>query len=133
MMEYRYIEKPIRLLYFGDYDPSGLAVDKQIKQAINQYANGYDVAFIRCAVMELWIDDLNLPTRPAKKSDSRSKTWKGGTAEIEAIPPKALTSFLSNIIEEFIDQDALERVKLAEEAERQTLMDFRKVFNEGRN
>ena len=132
MIEYQHIQKPIKLLYFGDYDPSGMAMDKQIKQAINQYANGSNVAFIRCAVTELWIDDLNLPTRPVKKTDSRSKTWKGGTVEIEAIPPKELTSFLNDLIERVIDQEALKQVKLAEEAERKTLMDFRRTFKESK-
>jgi hypothetical protein len=128
MIEYQHVEKPIRLLYFGDYDPSGMAIDKQIKRAINQYANGSNVAFIRCAVTETWIDSLNLPTRPPKKTDSRSKGWEGGTVEIEAIPPRKLTYFLNDLIEQVIDQDALEKVKLAEDVERQTLVDFMEIF-----
>lgn len=130
MTEYRHIQKPIRLLYFGDYDPSGVAIDKQILEAINKYANGLDIEFVRCAVTEEWIEEWDLPTRPAKRSDSRSKGWKGGTVEIEAIPPRELTTYLDELIEDFIDDDALQAVKVAEELERQTLVDFRETFQE---
>jgi hypothetical protein len=129
MTAYRYENKPVVLLYIGDFDPSGMGVDNQIRKAIDRYANGVDVDFMRCAVTQDWINELNLPTRPPKQTDPRTKKWGDkGTVEVEAIPPKILKEALNTLIEEYVDQDALHRLRLEERAERETLEHFMRTF-----
>lgn len=66
MSAYQHISKPILILYFGDYDPSGTAIDKQLEKGIDLYANGAEVTFVRLAVTPEWIEKYNLPQRPPK-------------------------------------------------------------------
>ena len=52
------------------------------------------------AVTERQIVELNLPTRPTKKSDSRSKNWNGDdSVELDAIPPNLLRQLVRDAIE----------------------------------
>ena len=62
-----------------------------------------------------------MPTRPTKKSDSRSKTFKGESVEVDAIPPAILRKMVSDCITQHIDADALQRTRMVEDAERDTL------------
>ncbi len=67
--------KPTVILYFGDYDPSGMDIEKNIHRSIQKYAPNADVTFERVAITKQQIGQWNLPTRPTKENDSRLKTW----------------------------------------------------------
>src|SRR5215472_2490733 len=82
-----FIHKPVHIYYFGDYDPSGLDISKQVEARLRQYAPDADIHFVRVAVNPEQITALNLPTRPTKKTDSRSKAFKGESVEVDAIEP----------------------------------------------
>jgi hypothetical protein len=62
------VGKPAHLYYFGDNDPSGLDITRAVEA---------EVYFERVAVTAAQITDLGLPTRPTKKTDSRSKGFEG--------------------------------------------------------
>ncbi len=64
---------------------------------------------------------MQLPTRPTKKSDTRTKSFEGKSVEVDAIPAAHLRSVVRSRIEQHIDPIALAQTRLIEKAERQTL------------
>jgi hypothetical protein len=62
-----------------------------------------------------------LPTRPTKATDSRAKTFRGDSVEIDAIPTKILRGIVADAITSWIDEDALRITQMVEEQERQGL------------
>lgn len=108
------------LYYFGDRDPSGLAIDAKIQEKLEDYEAG-DFTFRRVAVTEQQVRDMKLPGSPPKKTDSRSKTFEGNAVEIESIPPGVLRQLCESCIRGHIDQAEWERCELIEKLERETL------------
>ena len=112
--------KPAYLYYFGDRDPSGVDIDRFVEQQIREVAD-VDLHFERVAVTEAQIEELQLPTRPTKKTDSRSKSFKGESVEVDAIDPDTLCEICDDCIRRHIDLDSYYRMLEVEDAERDTL------------
>lgn len=119
--EIRHQGKPTFLYYLGDHDPSGVHIPVKVEQEIRQFAPEADIHFKRIAVNKRQIEEFGLVTRPTKKSDSRSKGFKGESVEVDAIPPAVLRGLVSTAITQHIDQRELERLRETEHAERGTL------------
>jgi hypothetical protein len=117
-------QKPSYLYYFGDHDPSGVDIPRKVEADLRKFAPDAEIHFERVAVLPEQIEKWNLPTRPTKKSDTRSKKFKGESVEVDAIPPDALRQLARNCIEQHIDAEALERTRLIEEQERKSLQAF---------
>jgi hypothetical protein len=113
--------RPCFLYYFGDYDPSGVDIPRTVEASIREFAPEADLTFQRVAVNPDQIAEMNLPTRPTKASDSRSRRFKGESVEVDAIPPQALRDLAHSCIVQHIDQDALRATEAAEESERDIL------------
>ncbi|MDG6995561.1 MAG: hypothetical protein JRN52_06545 [Nitrososphaerota archaeon] len=76
------------------------------------------------AVTEEQILEWNLPTRPTKTSDTRSRGFKGRSVEVDAIPVETLRELARDAIEEHLDKHTLEMTRKIEEAERWEFMQF---------
>jgi hypothetical protein len=122
--------KPTVLYYFGDHDPSGLEIPRTVEQRIREFAPEADVTFERVAVTPEQIEELALPTRPTKATDSRSKGFHGDSVEVDAIEPATLRRMVEDCITRHIDPDAYRRLQEVEAAERETL---RRIALKGRN
>jgi hypothetical protein len=125
------------IYYFGDHDPSGLDIDRHIEQSLGQILAGLDhpaligsfddltkelafdsyCDFERIAVTEEQIEDWNLPTRPTKKTDTRSKSFKGESVDLDAIPPEELRRLARKVIEQHVDQHQLNVLRKVEAEE----------------
>jgi hypothetical protein len=114
-------DKPAFLYYLGDWDPSGVHIDKNIEKRLRQFAPDADITFERVAVTREQIETMQLPTRPTKKSDSRSKGFKGNSVEVDAIPAQTLRDLVTKYIVQHIDKHALRVMTVAEENEREIL------------
>lgn len=114
--------KNVYIYYLGDYDPSGEDIPRALKKHLLE--QGADFYFQHLAVNEDQIENMNLPTRPTKKSDSRSKNFSGGniSVELDAIRPDVLKSIIRDAIEGHIDPGQLEWTKRMEKFERETLV-----------
>jgi hypothetical protein len=123
------IGKPAYLYYFGDLDPSGVHIDRHIERTLRKYAPEAEIHFERVAVLEWQIKAWKLPTRPTKKTDSRSKGFKGDSVEVDAIEPKVLRELVRHCIEKHIDRDVLERTRHTEQLERETLKSLARQFD----
>ena len=71
-------------------------------------------SFCRVAVTPAQIEAWELPSRPTKTSDPRTKKWTGGdSVELDAIPPETLRSLVRVCIERHIDRNKLEILLVA--------------------
>jgi hypothetical protein len=127
-------DKPAYIYHFGDFDPSGQDAARHIEEQLREFAPDADIYFERVAVTPEQIEDWDLPTRPTKASDSRSKTWTGGnkSVELDAIAPDDLRALVRECIEEHLPPERLEQLKIAEKSEREAIQAFAEAwFEEG--
>ena len=119
-------DRPVFIYYFGDYDPSGLDIARNVEERIYEFAPSADVHFERSAVTLEQIQELNLPTRPTKRTDSRSTGWIGGSVELDAIPSNVLRDMVEEKILLHVNEHQLDVILAAEESETAML---RRIFD----
>jgi len=113
--------KPAFLYYFGDYDPSGCDITRAVEAGIREFAPSAEIHFQRVAVTREQINRWALPTRPTKKTDSRSRQFDGESVEVDAVPPATLRVMVRDCIERHIDPWRLTQLRRVEAQERETL------------
>lgn len=117
--------KPTFLYYFGDHDPSGedipRNVEARLRQFLRQSGSAFDVTFEKVAVTAEQIEAWDLPTRPTKSTDTRSRGFVGESVEVDALPPEQLHDLARECIEGHIDRDRLAVLQAAETSEREIL------------
>jgi hypothetical protein len=118
--------RPAVVYLFGDYDASGRDIIRHVQETLLEYASEVDpdvsIDFRVAAVTEQQIRQWELPSHPAKKTDSRySRYGIDQAVELEAIPPDKLRRLVHLLVEQHIDSDELDRLKDVEAAERATL------------
>lgn len=109
------------IYYLGDHDPSGKDIPRMVEQNLREMAPQAAITFTRLAVNENQIVAMDLPTRPTKRSDTRSKNFVGESVEVDAIAPDVLRQMVEDAITSHIDDEALEAELHAESLERETL------------
>ncbi|OSP53845.1 hypothetical protein BV911_15740 [Pseudoruegeria sp. SK021] len=103
------MEKEAVILHLGDYDPSGVSIFDSVAADVSAFVEAdrphglVSVEFERVALTREQVQHHNLPTSPAKTSDTRSKTWTGGTCQLEALPPDVIAGILNKAIERRIE------------------------------
>jgi hypothetical protein len=144
------IQKPIFAYYLGDWDPSGLDLERNLRDALERYSGRSDLARIyaeydmidvesacaddadessfiwrRLSVNADDFDKFKIVPMLAKKTDSRSKAFaqKHGhqCAELDAIPADVLRDRVEQAIEGHVDHAEWSRMRKVEQAERDTL------------
>ena len=113
--------KEVHILYLGDRDPSGLAIDANIRNALKIDHNVDGVDFRRLAVTPEQVALHNLPTRPVKTSDRRSRGWSGECVEVDTMTPAAIKSIVNGAITAFIEPHAWHQLQLTEKLERESI------------
>ena len=98
---------------------------RSFMQKVCDFAPDAYVTFTRLAVTPGRIEEMRLPTRPTKSTDSRSRGFQGGSVEVDAIPAPALRELVAKAIEQHIDPDALRLTRMAEDNERRVLLAMR--------
>lgn len=146
-------QKPVYLYYFGDHDPSGVDIPRKVEKDLREFVAGIhfdeddimlgdlefddikeiipfneDIHFKRVAVTPEQIQNMNLPTRPTKRTDSRIKNFSGESVEVDAIPPRTLRKIVSDCITQHIDQRAYDALLYAEQGERDVLAGFARAY-----
>ena len=117
----RAVRVPSFVYVFSDYDPSGMGIAEQVRSGLARLAPDVDLTVKRLAVTPEQIAAWQLPTRPTKTTDSRSKTFEGESVELDAIPAPQLRALVQAAIEQHIDRQALRQTLAVEEQERSTL------------
>jgi hypothetical protein len=112
---------PAHIYHLGDYDPSGQDAARSIERSLREMAPQAEIHFERLAVTPAQIETWGLPTRPTKKSDSRSKGFAEISVELDAIHPDILRSIVDQAIKRHLPQRQFEFLKVAERNERQLI------------
>jgi hypothetical protein len=115
------IDKPTYIYHLGDYDPSGVNAGEKIEQTLRELAPDADITFRRIAVTPSQIRNWDLPSRPTKTTDTRSKSFGDISVELDAIPSERLRGLVKTWIEVHLPQRQFEILKIAEESERSIL------------
>lgn len=100
--------KETLLLYLGDHDPSGLDMDRDIRDRLQVFTGDeFDFEVRRLALTRNQIDQYNPPENPAKVTDSRATAYiaqHGASSwELDALEPSVLESLVTNAIEDVIE------------------------------
>lgn len=112
------LEVPTYVYHLGDYDPSGVNAAEKIEQTLRQMAPNAEIHFERVAVRRWQIEEWDLPTRPTKTSDTRSKNFGDVSVELDAIDPDRLRGLVGDVIERHLPEHEFNILKAAEESER---------------
>ena len=106
------------ILYVGDYDQAGVLIDRAIERRLREFLVNWPgvLAFTRLAVNDDQIDSMGLPTRPPKRSDTRSPEVTRAV-EAEAIPAPTMRGIVSAALQDLIPKEVLRNEKLIEEQE----------------
>jgi hypothetical protein len=115
---------PTFIYHLGDYDPSGVNAGEKIEETLVEMAPDAEIYFERIAVTPDQIDEWNLPSRPTKSSDTRSKNFGDISVELDAIPPAKLRRLVEFYIEQHLPKHQFEVLKAAERSEREILRDL---------
>jgi hypothetical protein len=120
-MWFRKVQKPIKILYFGDFDPSGEHMPHSLEERLGFF--GVEADIQRVAILKEDIKLYNLPPDFAKPSDTRSASFVSRygdqAVELDALPPDVLRDRLIEAVERNLDLEQLSRIRELEERERQ--------------
>jgi hypothetical protein len=117
-------DRPTFIYYFGDHDPSGVDIRRNVERRLREFAPDADITFIPVAVTPEQITEMRLPTRPTKRTDTRSRDFIGESVEVDAIPPGQLRELVREVISYHVDDAQLHVLEVAEQSEREILERF---------
>jgi hypothetical protein len=112
-------DAPLVIYYLGDYDPSGQDIPRVIEDRLRGF--GVDLEFNLLAVTPQQIREWNLPTRPTKRTDTRSRGFGPVSVELDAIPAPTLRDLVEDAIRTHVDEHELQVLLTAEAEERRLL------------
>lgn len=112
-------DQEVVILYFGDYDPSGVDIPRSIDENLSRMDNYYDYTVEVIALNPEQIRRWSLPPAPAKRTDSRARNWSGGVVELDAVEPRELQRLARNAIMEHFDPTLEEELREQEARERE--------------
>jgi hypothetical protein len=115
----------IKVIYVGDFDPSGQDMIRDVRDRIAEFNGSYDFEIMPIALTWDQIQEHDPPTNPAKITDPRAKAYieKYGeySWEVDALPPEVLDRLLDDAIQGKIDDFQYRAVLEVEKAHIETL------------
>ena len=124
----------IKVLYLGDYDPSGIDMIRDINDRTTEFLLGDDdipdpsdfhFSIEPIALTRKQINQYNPPPNPAKRTDPRAKDFirnHGGTSwEVDALRPEVLNRLLDDAIKSNINASQFNRIVKREKVDKQKL------------
>lgn len=108
LREYRRRDQTPLILHFGDHDPSGIDMSRDIRARLALFAEG-EVLVRRRALNMPQVERYNPPPNPAKVSDGRAKRYiaKYGTSswELDALEPSVLANLVTTGVAKVRDEE----------------------------
>ena len=116
--------KPVYILYFGDFDPTGEDIPRSIESNLINYF-GISPNIEKVALTLEDIKAYSLPPAPTKASDPRSNRFVqeyGDLAvELDALPPDVLEEKIRTSIEKHLDREQFQEDLKVEKRENKKL------------
>jgi len=121
--------KTCRIIYFGDHDPSGIDMSRDIQARLSFFlygdVDGFD-GVERVALNMDQIERFNPPKDPAKVTDSRYRAYveRFGESswELDALEPKVLSELARHAVIQYVDRPAWRRAGIKEQAGKDEIM-----------
>lgn len=105
------------VLHFGDHDPSGLDMTRDIRERLAMFMG--EVTVERLALTIDQVDQYAPPPNPAKETDIRFAAYQGQFGdeswELDALEPDVLAALVRDRVAELLDETAWDRHLEAEE------------------
>lgn len=135
----------VKVIYLGDFDPSGVDMIRDIRDRITEFISGAylyrhdrkdwsdDFEILPVALTRAQIDQYEPPPNPAKLSDSRAakfveehgyESW-----EVDALPPEVLNQIVTDAIEENINRELYDDILEQEKTDIEKLEKITDDFN----
>ncbi len=123
------------ILYFGDHDPSGIDMTRDINDRLASLTEYYGIfEVVRIALNMDQVERYHPPRNPAKMTDSRylSYVMKFGDSswELDALDPMVLASLVENTLKEFVDDGKWAAVEEKQEAYREQITEMIKDWED---
>ena len=117
----RYLsEKPVTVLYFGDFDPTGVDISRSLAERLAFFESR--PTLVRVALNKDDVERYQLPFDFGKASDSRHARFVARfgdmAVELDALPVGVLRERIRSEVESRMDLAALARIRDLEEGER---------------
>ncbi len=129
---YRDMEQTPVILHFGDHDPSGMDMTRDIRERLAMFA-GDAIEVDRLALNMDQVRQYNPPPNPAKETDSRAagyiEIYGHRSWELDALEPDTLAALVEDSIERFKDQTKWAAAVAEEKAERSTLWTISRKYD----
>lgn len=110
------------ILHFGDHDPSGIDMTRDIRERLEMFCNGDSIEIDRLALNMDQVRQYNPPPNPAKESDSRAggyiRLYGSSSWELDALEPTTLAALVRDAVAGFRDADKWEAAVAKERGER---------------
>jgi hypothetical protein len=106
LLRYKAAKQSVVILHFGDHDPSGIDMTRDIQERLKTFTGG-QIQLERLALNMNQVEKYNPPPNPAKETDSRhagyvteygDESW-----ELDALEPVALVTLVSDAVARFRD------------------------------
>ena len=128
MADARRVGKKIHIFYFGDHDPSGIDMTRDIDERLAQFARTGKIEVHRLALNMNQVEEWNPPENPAKETDSRFEAYQeqfgDSSWELDAVEPRTLASLVRENIDELIEHDQWDQIMEEEKEMREELERF---------
>ena len=111
------------ILYFGDHDPSGIDMIRDIRTRLKEF--DVEVDLLPLGITKEQIDKYNPPPNPAKTTDPRGtgyiKKFGAISWEVDALNPKILHKLAIDAVENLIELDLFEEQIEKEDTDKEAL------------
>ncbi len=117
-------DKETVILYFGDHDPSGIDMGRDLTSRLEDYGAG-DFELRRIALTIEQVQQLGLASNPTKIADSRAPSYveQFGDAcwELDAVPPNLLQQWVKEAVASEVDAVAWNETQELIETEKELI------------
>lgn len=126
--------RKIVVFYFGDHDPSGIDMTRDIDERLAQFTRSTKIEVKRLALNWNQVEEWQPPENPAKETDSRYQAYADefgeSSWELDAVEPRTLASLVRENVTDLIDQEQWDKVMEREREMRYELERFATDYEE---
>lgn len=121
--------RPSVLLYAGDFDASGVDIDRDFEERTEIFDK-----VIRVALLRKHLKQFSLPPMPGKHTDSRTASFilqhgESIQVELDALKPSDLRKLYQKQIDKFWDNKLYEKAKAREAKQRERLTILKEIVD----
>jgi len=131
-IEFNNGSKDVVVLHFGDHDPSGIDMTRDLRERFEMFGLGGDFTLKRMALNIDQVEELKPPPNPAKTTDARfvnyRKRFGPSSWELDALPPQVLSDMARDEILAHIEPKSWEKWKKGVDAARKKMLKFAEQF-----